>query len=358
MTLLLIFFFFALVFSFLCSMWEAVLLSVTPAYATREMESGSAIGHQLRRFKDNIDQPLAAILTLNTIAHTVGAIGVGAQANQIWADTHPMLAGIGVPALMTAGILVLSEIVPKTIGATAWQRLAPFTVRCLQALVVLLGPLVWMSQFVTRLFKRGVKEPVLTRSDFSAMARLGVEEGVIAERESKIIRSLLRFRSLRVGDVMTPRTVLTTAPAEQSVGDYLASNADSLRFSRVPLYFDQDRDQIRGFVLKGDLLAATVKKEGDKPLASFARELTAIPEGALLLDVFSEFLKQKRHVAIVVDEFGDIVGLVTMEDLVETLLGAEIVDELDHSEDMQVYARRLWQARAKRLGLGEEDTNG
>lgn len=356
MTLLLLFALLALVFSFLCSLWEAVLLSVSPTYATREIDAGSATGHHLKRFKDNIDQPLAAILTLNTIAHTVGAIGVGAQANTIWAETNPVLTTVVVPVLMTIAILVFSEIVPKTLGATAWQRLTPFTVRCLRTLVILLAPFVWVSQFITRAIKRDRPEPVLTRSDFLALAKLGVEEGVIAQTESSIIRSLMRFRSLRVADIMTPRTVVTMAPAEQAIEQYLTDNPD-LRFSRVPIFHNEDREQIGGFVLKNDLLSAVITKRGDQALASVARELIAIPEGALVFELFSEFLEKRRHIALVVDEFGSMQGIVTMEDLVETLLDTEIVDELDHTEDMQAYARRLWRSRASKLGLleGSED---
>ncbi len=359
MTALLLFFAVAIVFSFLCSLWEAVLLSVTPTYAQAQLEQGSTVGQRLKSFKENIDRPLAAILTLNTIAHTVGAIGVGAQASRIWADNHPVINSFVVPVVMTLGILVLSEIIPKTIGANSWQRLAPFTVRSLQLLIRLLAPLVWMSQGVTRLLKREKTRPLLQRADFIAMARLGESEGVIEQNESSIIASLLRFRSLRVADIMTPRTVMVTASADQTIEAFVADKAN-LTFTRIPLYRDGDRDQINGFVLKSDLMTSIIEGDQAKPLSIVARELPVIPKTAPVGELFQQLLKTRRHIALAVDEFGDIAGLVTMEDFIETLLDTEIVDELDTTEDMQQHARRLWQRRAERLGLpagsNEENT--
>ncbi len=350
MTTLITFFLVALVFSFLCSLWEAVLLSVTPTYAQGQIETGSGVGRQLKLFKDNIDRPLAAILTLNTIAHTVGAIGVGAQANRLWAETHPVLNTVVIPIVMTLGILVFSEIVPKTIGANSWQRLTPFTVRSLQALTKLLAPLVWMSQIVTKKLKRDESAPVLTRADFLAMATLGKREGVIEEHESTIIASLLRFRTVRIADIMTPRTVMLMAAAEQTI-DQFVSDDTYRRFTRIPLYQDGDKERIETFVLKADLLSAIVEGRGSDPLQSVARKLPVLPKTAIVAQLLDRLLDERLHIALVVDEFGDVSGLVTMEDIIETLLDTEIVDELDQTEDMQAYARRLWRRRAAKLGL-------
>jgi len=354
MTWLVLFFLIAILFSFLCSMWEAVLLSVTPIYAQSQIEQGSSTGRQLKRFKDNIDRPLAAILTLNTLAHTAGAIGVGAQASRIWAQSHPLVTALLVPLVMTLAILILSEIVPKTIGANQWQRLAPFTVRSLQLLIRVLAPLVWLSQLITRQLKAESGASVLRRADFLAMAKLGEEHGVIAQEESTIIASLLRFRSVRVADVMTPRTVMVTVPAETTI-DYFSANQPPGNFSRIPLYENDDRDSISQFVLKTDLLSAIVQGRGAQPLRAVARKIPVIPKLAPVPELFRQLLKSRRHIALVVDEFGDISGLVTMEDVIETLLDTEIIDELDQNVDMQQYAKQLWRRRAQRLGFSVDD---
>ena len=216
-TLLVFFFSLSILFSFLCSMWEAVLLSVTPAYAQIRIQRGETLGRRLKEFKDNIDRPLAAILTLNTIAHTVGAIGVGEQASKIWSETNPLITRLVVPALMTLAVLVLSEIIPKTIGANFWRELVPFTVASLSFLMTALWPLVSMSQLITKTLKRDKGRSVLSRSDFLAMAEIGAKEGVFQQTESQIIRNLLRFNTVRARDIMTPRTVVKAASEDDSI---------------------------------------------------------------------------------------------------------------------------------------------
>lgn len=195
-TLLILFFLIAIITSFLCSLWEAVLLSITPSYAQIKVQEGGALGRRLQRFKENIDRPLAAILTLNTIAHTVGAIGVGDQASKIWFDANPLITGLLVPVVMTLAILVLSELIPKTLGANYWRELAPFTAQSLVIIIRLLGPLVWFSQFVTKALKKEEVESAFTRSDFVAMADIGAKHGVFDPHESEILVNLLRFRSV------------------------------------------------------------------------------------------------------------------------------------------------------------------
>ncbi|WP_348674745.1 CNNM domain-containing protein, partial [uncultured Abyssibacter sp.] len=265
LSLLIVFFLVSIVFSFLCSMWEAVLLSVTPAYSRIQEEQGTAIGRQLRIFKDNIDKPLAAILTLNTIAHTVGAIGVGDQAAKLWADANPIITVLVVPGAMTLGILVLSEIIPKTIGATHWQRLAPFTVRSLQFIGGVMAPLVWLSQIITRRLKSEEHKSVLSRNDFLAMTDIVQEQGALHASESSIIKNLLRFRDITARDVMTPRVVVVAAPEEMTVEAFHAS-VDSLRFSRIPCYVDGSTDHMTGYVLKDDILEALLAGEAGRTL--------------------------------------------------------------------------------------------
>ena len=350
--LLLTFFLFALLFSFFCSLWEAVLLSITPSHARLQSQRGTRVGRYLEDFKANIDRPLAAILTLNTIAHTVGAIGVGAQAAAIWEEANPWITRIVVPASMTIAILVFSEIVPKTIGALYWQRFVTFTVVSLRLLTRLLAPFVWLSQYMTRRLKRDTTQPILTRTDFLAMAELGADEGVIEAGESEMIANLLRFQKIEVRDVMTPRTVVAVASENASIADYYEA-AKSHSFSRIPVY-DESKDHITGYVLKSDLLVALVDGGGDRPMATLRREIVAVDETFAITRLFTELRKRQEHLAAVLDDFGGIAGIVTMEDIIETLLGLEIVDETDDTVDMRELARRHRHRRAKALGVLEE----
>ncbi len=355
-TLLIFFFTLSIVFSFLCSMWEAVLLSVTPAYAQIRIQRGEALGRRLKEFKDNVDRPLAAILTLNTIAHTVGAIGVGEQASKIWSETNPMITRLVVPALMTLAVLVLSEIIPKTIGANFWRELVPFTVTSLTFLMAVLAPLVWMSQLITKTLKRDKRKSVLSRSDFLAMAEIGAREGVFEQTESHIIRNLLRFDTVRARDVMTPRTVVKAASEDTSIEEFHAANP-ALPFSRIPTYRGDSKDEITGFVLKTDIHAKMLQGEGSESLSGIRRDIMITTESFSVPDLFNRFLEEREHIALVLDDYGGMAGIVTMEDILETLLGLEIVDELDHEEDMQVLARRNWEKRARALGLIDDDSD-
>ncbi len=354
MILLLIYFSLAIVVSFLCSLWEAVLLSITPAYARIKQQEGTVLGRDLLRFKENIDQPLAAILTLNTIAHTIGAIGVGQQAALIWADTNPMITSFLVPVLMTLGILVLSELIPKTLGAIHWQRLVNFSVTSLKIIIFLLWPLVWFSQLITGLLKRDETSSVFSRSDFMAMAEIGASEGVIEPEESDLIRSFLKFNDVRARDIMTPRTVVRAAPEDMGIRDWFEANRDT-PFSRIPIFEGDLKDEVSGYILKDDILAALVDGDDNRTLKNLMREIVVIPEIYAIPELFNRFLQEREHIALVVDEFGGMSGIVTMEDVIEALLGTEIVDESDKSTDMQALARRTWERRAEKLGLLDDD---
>jgi len=352
-SLLIVFFLIAILTSFLCSLWEAVLLSITPSYAQIKVQEGGRLGRRLQSFKENIDRPLAAILTLNTIAHTVGAIGVGDQASKIWADANPLITGLVVPVVMTLAILVLSELIPKTLGANYWKELTPFTARSLALIMRLLAPLVWFSQILTKALKNKDAGSAFSRRDFLALADIGAKDGIIEPHESEIIRNLLRFRSVRVEDCMTPRTVVLAAPAEQTIGEFLEQQP-TLRFSRIPLYEGGTRDHVIGYLLKDELLARTVEGGRDMELRGLRRDIITVHLGHPITELFSEFLATREHIALVVDQFGGMAGVVTMEDVIETLLGVQIVDESDHTEDMQRLARRHWESRAKRLGINTD----
>ncbi len=342
----------AIAVSFLCSLWEAVLLSISPAYMQLELVGGTKLGQTLAGFKANIDRPLAAILSLNTIAHTAGAIGVGQQATLIWGDANPLVTGVVVPIAMTLAILLLSEIVPKTIGANNWRALAPFTVRSLSILVAILSPLIWLCQLVTRLANRGERLPIFSRADFVAMAQIGEEEGALADREADFIRNLMAFRDVRARDIMTPRPVILSAPGDLSFRQFYDMQ-DELVFSRIPIR-GTDTAELLGYVLKDEVLELIVDGEEDKPLSSIMRPILTVHEGQKIFQLFDRLMQAREHIANVVDEHGSTVGIVTMEDIVETLLGAEIVDETDRIADLQAHARRRWNQRRAALGAASD----
>lgn len=336
----------ALVFSFLCSVAEAVLLSITPSYIAGLHEKNPKLAALLKLLKqDRVDQSLAAILTLNTIAHTVGAIGSGSKAATVFGSAWFGLFS----AVMTLMILFLSEIIPKTIGAVYWRSLAGPTALFVRVLIWALYPLIRVSEALTRLIARGKTTNVFTREEFIAMAGIGERAGKILPRESRIIRNLFRFGSLMARDIMTPRTVISGLPQEMTVTEAL-ENRPFVSFSRLPLY-QEDLDHITGFILKDDLLLSSARDHGDVRLETLKREIKTIPGTIPLSNLLEFFLDQRQQIAQVIDEYGGTRGLVTMEDVVETLLGMEIVDEMDTVEDMQALARQQWAKRAMVLGL-------
>lgn len=334
----------SITFSFLCSLWEAVLLSISPSYMQIKLNEGGKIGAILQDFKNNIDRPLAGILTLNTIAHTVGAIGVGQQATKIWAESNPVMTGFVVPALMTAAILIFSEIIPKTIGATNWKLFAPFTVRCLDIVLKVLSPIIWACQGITKLFNKGEKDSIFSRTDFLALAQIGSEEGHLDETETNFIHNLLHFRKYKVRDVMTPRVVVVSAPQTMTAREFYDFQ-EEMTFSRIPLRENAEAENIVGYVLKDDVLEHLIDSEEEVTLETFKRDIISIPEGYSLFQIFGDFIEKREHIALVIDEYGGVSGIITMEDVVETLLGAEIVDETDKAIDMQAMAKREWKKR-------------
>ena len=352
-TLLITFALLSLVFSFLCSLWEAVLLSITPSYAEWKQKQKGRVGKLLQSYKQNIDQPLVAILTLNTIAHTVGAIGVGAQAFKIWHDAHPMITGVMVPTVMTLAILILSEIIPKTLGVVHWKKLVSFTVVSIKVIITVFYPIVWVSQIMTKKLKKNKSDSVFSRSEFLAMAEMGEKHGVFEKNESAIINNLLLFDEVKAEDIMTPRTVVLAANEETSIHDFYHNNKE-LRFSRVPIYQKNSKDHMTGYVLKDQVLDCMINEMGENALSILKREIIVVKESFPIPELFNTFIEKREHIALVVDEFGGTSGIVTMEDVIETLLGLEIMDEVDKTRDMQILARRHWERRAKSLGIIEE----
>ena len=342
-------------FSFLCSILEAVLLSLTPTFLNVKKKEGKAFAAKLEELKKDVDKPLIAILTLNTIAHTVGAILVGVQAEKAF-GSGDNIVGI-VSAVMTALILIVSEIIPKTIGATYWKQLANFTSK---ALTVLIFPLkwtgiLWLLQLTTKLIgSKGHHGSVLSREDFHAMTDIAHEEGVFEESESKVIKNLLNFKTILVKDIMTPRAVIKIASEDQNIKEFFKENKE-LRFSRIPIFKD-NADNITGYILKDDVYKDLAEDKDTKILANLKRKILVVNRNVPIPNLFEKLIQEKEHIALVVDEYGSISGLVTIEDVIETLLGLEIMDESDKDSDMQHLARKNWEKRAKRLGIieGEE----
>jgi CBS domain containing-hemolysin-like protein len=345
MLLLVVYIAIALGFSFLCSIAEAVILSVTHPYISVLEQEGHGSARLLRRLKHNINDPLAAILTLNTTAHTIGAAGAGAQAAVVFGNAY---LGV-VSAVLTLMILIFSEIIPKTIGAVYWRQLAPLTAYTLKFLIWILYPFIKMSAVLTTLLSHGHEHGRFRQDEFTAMAQAGVEEGKLRERESVILHNLFQLREARVSDVMTPRLVVFSLDETLTVADYF-ENFSGSRFSRIPVY-QGERDHVTGFVLRSDLLLAQARGNSGKPLSVYRRGLDAVPDTSSLQNAFEILLKERSHILLIVDEYGGMEGILTLEDVLETLIGIEIVDEMDKVEDMRKLARKLWRKRARAMGL-------
>lgn len=336
----------ALVVSFLCSIAEAVLLSITPTYIAGLRDKKPKQAELLVRLKqEQVDRSLAAILTLNTIAHTVGAIGAGAQAVAVFGSTWFGLFS----AFMTLMILFLSEIIPKTLGAVHWRALAKPIALFVRGMIVVLYPFIIVTEQLTRLIARKKKLQLFSRDEFIAMAGIGERTGEINRRESRIISNLFRFSVIKARDIMTPRTVIFGLKQDATVSEALEASPE-IPFSRIPVY-DSDLDSITGIVLKDDLLLAKAQDRGDVTLSSLKRPLQSILPETALTELLEFLLDHRQHIALVVDEYGGTMGIVTLEDVVETLLGMEVVDEMDEVVDMQALAREQWKRRARALGI-------
>ncbi len=353
MTLLIVYAVLSILFSFLCSILEAALLSFTPTFLRMKANEGKAYAVKLTNFKKDIDKPLIAILTLNTIAHTVGAILVGVQAEklpykvEIWGVN---MVGI-VSTIMTLLILIVSEIIPKTIGATYWKKLGSFTAMFLDVIIFPLKytGILWLLMFVTKMVGKSTHVSTMSREEFMAITDAAEEEGVFEENETTVIKNLLVFKSVQAKDAMTPFPVVTLEDEKTSLQKF-HNGHKNLRFSRIPVYKDKTHN-ISGFVLRDDILEEIVEEHGDKLLSDIKRKIFLVSAEKPIPDLFETFIKQRVHIAAVVDEFGNTIGVVTMEDIIETLLGLEIMDESDSIEDMQLQARKNWEKRAKRMGI-------
>ncbi len=339
MGLLILYLFIAIGISFLCSILEAVLLSTPASYIEILLTEKRRGAENLKNLKNAIDRPLSAILSINTIAHTIGAAGVGAQATKVFGEVYFGL----VSAVLTLLILVLSEIIPKTIGATYWRNLALVSVPVIKVFMYIAYPFVILSERITRLIAKRGQAYSFSRQDLSTMASIGYKEGVIEKDESYFIYNLMKLRDVSVEDIMTPRTVMVSVPETYTAGEFF-KQIDKLYFSRIPVY-EGNKENITGYVLKGDILEKVAKDQHDVKINSLKREITKVYERIAVPRLFQLMIKKNDLIALVIDEYGGTEGIVTMEDIIETLTGIEIVDEKDTHVDYQKLAREIWKKR-------------
>ena len=345
MALLIFYLFLALFVSFLCSVMESVLLSTSVSFLNVKKESGHKSATIFIRLKNDIEKPLSAILSFNTVAHTIGAAGVGAQATKIFGDIY---FGI-ISAILTLLILVFSEIIPKTIGARYCRRLALVSGLIINAMIIIAFPLVIMTNYITKLFSGKISNESMSREEISAMANIGTEEGILEEKENKIIQNLFRLRTVKISEIMTPRVVVTVADENMLLEEFLIKK-EFLYYSRIPIY-SKNIENITGYVFRQTVFENLAEKKTNLKLRDICRQIVVVHEFQTVMSLWETLLLKKEHVGLIVDEYGGMAGIVTMEDIIETLLGLEIVDERDRITDMQQYARERWNERKAKYNV-------
>ncbi len=330
--MLLFYLFLALLVSFVCSVLEAVLLSLTPSYIASLPDSKHK--ERLHYIKEHLDTAISSILILNTIAHTMGAAGVGAEAVQIFGNQWQTVIAI----VLTLLILYFSEIIPKTIGASYWRELAPVSAALISFLMWLLQPFLWLSKLLTRGLKSSAVAP--SREEIAAMAQISEELGLLEEKEENLIKNLLQLKQIRVSDILTPRSVVFALDATQPI-DSALDQQDIFTFSRIPAYIDRG-DHIEGVLFSREILKANLSKDdGREPLQTIMKPVFKVSEKIPVFYLMYLFIKRQEHLFIVEDAYNQYMGIVTLEDAIETLLGVEIVDEVDQVVDMQQFAKEL-----------------
>ena len=335
MSALFFYLFIALFVSFVCSLAEAVLLSIPQSYLAT-IKDKYRWADSFLNYKQNIDKPLSAILALNTIAHTIGAAGVGAEASKLFGHTS---LGV-VSAILTLLILIFSEIIPKTLGALYCKSLSKLTFYSIKFMMILTYPLVFISIRITQLFAKK-KNQIISREELSAMANLGYDEGVFSKDENRIIQNILNLKKIKVSEILTPRVVVVSADENLTIDDF-KSQKQFLNFSRIPLFSNQN-EKITGYILLQDVLKNNSDNKNVKTsLKEFKRDILTVPNTINLFVLFNRLVEKKEHISVVVDEYGGLDGIITMEDVIETFLGLEIMDESDKVIDMQKYAKQKW----------------
>lgn len=342
MTLLFIYLAIAIGVSFLCSILEAVLLSTTPSYVEKLLTEKPRSGRLITRVKDRLDESLSSILILNTFAHTMGAAGVGSQALQVFGPEWETLIAV----VLTLAILYFSEIIPKTLGATFWRNLAVPSAFIISWLVKLVYPLVWISTRLTKLFS-DTNENEISREEIIALASIGHREGALFTHENEYLANLLKLREVRTEQILTPRTVVHMLDENLTVKEALDSESIA-QFTRIPIYAGST-DNITGKVIRVDLFNAERSGQGDLPIKDIAKNVFHVSEKVPVHTLLDMFIKHHMHLFIVDDEYGQTSGIVTLEDVIETLLGREIVDESDTVVDMQQLAKEKYRERLRSM---------
>jgi CBS domain containing-hemolysin-like protein len=345
MVTLLAYLFLALIVSFLCSIMESVLLSTPHAFLMVKQDKGHEWAKSFIDLKINIDKPLAAILSLNTVAHTVGAAGVGAQAVKVFGEAYFGL----ISAILTILILVITEIIPKTIGARYWKNLTMVSYYTIKSMIFITYPLVVISLMITKVFSKHKNEQTTSREEIAALASIGSVEGLFSDKENKIIQNILRLKNVKVTEIMTPRVVVAAADENLYLKDFL-KNKDYLKFSRIPVYSGNE-ENITGYVFRQQVFENLAEDKHSLKLKEIKREIVVVPDSIVLFSLWEQLIEKKEHIALIVDEYGGLDGIVTMEDIIETLLGLEIVDEKDTITDMRKYARERWETRQAKYNL-------
>ena len=332
MGLILLYFLGALSLSFLCSVLEAVLLSTPMSYISMRENQGSKTATLMKQYKNNVDRPVGAIFSLNTIAHTIGSAGVGAESIKIFGEQYFGL----ISAILTLLILVLSEIIPKTIGASYWRSLALPSTRIIRVLILITYPLVLLSELITKVFTPRGNQASMSREEVSAMVDVGTTEGIFRESESKLIKSCIALSGVKARQIMTPSIVVESACQDLTVKDFQAKQSWS--FSRIPVYAG-DKDYITGYVLKDAVLKLLSEDQFHVKLSDLKRPILTFREEESVFQIWEKMLEKREHISVIIDEYGGLRGLVTMEDIIETMTGVEIVDEDDVAVDMQALAK-------------------
>jgi CBS domain containing-hemolysin-like protein len=339
MSRLFLYFFTVLGISFLCSLLESFILSVTHAHISLVSKDQPALGKKLSHFKENINRPLSAILSLNTIANTVGAASVGAiTLIEFGSSWVAIMSGI-----LTLSILIFSEIIPKTIGALYWKKILVPATFAIQVLIIMTYPLVVLLELLSKWLAKEENEDKVSREEVIAMAELGEDEGTIEESESTVIENVLMLDDISVEEVLTPRSVIFALDKTSSVREVLDKYND-IEFSRIPVY-EEGLDNIIGIVRRHILLKSKAEDQFDVTMGELAKPIHAVEENDSVGDVLDEFVKRREHLFMVKDQFGQVAGLITLEDAIETLLGVEIVDETDSVVDMRKLALDNWRKK-------------
>lgn len=341
MGILITFFLLALFLSFLCSLMESVLLSVSVTYVGLLEKEGRAGGKHLHSLKRNINKPLTAILTINTVANTVGATVVGAQIHRLYGGGFVALGS----GILTFSILVFSEIIPKTIGAVYWKALAIPSAHIIRGLIMITWPFVYMSEFLSHLIKPKEEQQKVSREEMLMMAEMGEDEGTLQEQESEIIENLLNLRDVKASEVLTPRTVVFAVEASETVGEVITKYSP-IAFSRIPV-FEGDLDNIIGLVHRYTIINKQAEDHFNVTMKELVMPIQTVHESESVARVLDTFVKLRQHIFLVVDDFGSTAGIITLEDAIETLLGVEIVDEHDAVVDMRKLAKERWHRMKK-----------